>query len=821
MLADLMSGLCRSVVRLPLVVLPALVVSALGSTRPHLPVKHPDQPAATKVASALAWGGGFEANVGQTNAGEPFLTRTPAGPMVFSPTGARWTRRSRDGRISAVRAEWIGARAGATAAGLQPRPERITYFGWAKQPLHTRAYDRIRFSRVYPGIDLEYYRSQGELEHDWIVAPGADPGRIRMRFEGADSVRLDGEGHLHLGSGAGETRQRRPVVYQEDAGRREPVAGEYRDLGNGEFGFRLAEYDRTRPLIIDPVLEFSTYLGGTGHDFADDLTVDAAGRSYFSGYTLSLDFPGKAVQGPIPSSGLDFVASLSADMRQLDYVVYFQRIFLGAIEATPDGRVVAAGSTSLPDFPATPGAFQSTLAGEADAFVLRLSPDGAELEFATLFGGANDDVAQAVAISVSGDITLAGATRSRDLPLLNPAQPQLTEDERGVDGFVMRLSSNGDLLKYSTYLGAGGRDEVHRILLAEDDTAYVVRSLTIVDTSSLEYARFIHRFSPQGEELAAVAAAEVAGTTLKDVALDVDGTVLALTGKYDFTDAPPRSAINRNRGKWELVRLDRNLEKVIDRYPFVLGMRIYQLLAGPDRSVYLMGLASSDVLQPVRPIQPNPEEPFLGIGLARVDPRARRILFSTFLGGAAQSSPSEMHGMPDGSVLCFGDSNTTDFPVLRPVQGGLNLPPGTNDPADFPGDLLILKIRDETPGEPLPKLSLSSRELRFRASLRPEGPTAPGRLSSVPTQTLWLGNGGSAPLTLTVSGPFGLDGRVDGPFEVISGGGTTVIPPRGRAKVVVRFSPSRSGPHRGVLVLASTDPTRGVYRMPLLGTATR
>ncbi len=439
--------------------------------------------------------------MGQTNAGEPFLTRTPAGPMVFSPTGARWTRRSRDGRISAVRAEWIGAHAGAKAAGLQPRPERITYFGWAKQPLHTRAYDRIRFSRVYPGIDLEYYRSQGEIEHDWIVAPGADPGRIRMRFEGADSVRLDGEGHLHFGSGAGETRQRRPVVYQEDAGRREPVAGEYRDLGNGEFGFRLAEYDRTKPLIIDPVLEFSTYLGGTGHDFADDLTVDAAGRSYFSGYTLSLDFPGKAVQGPIPSSGLDFVASLSADMRQLNYVVYFQRIFLGAIEATPDGRVVAAGSTSLPDFPATPGAFQSTLAGEADAFVLRLSPDGAELEFATLFGGTNDDAAQALAISVSGEITLAGATRSRDLPLLNSAHPQLTEDDWGIDGFVARLSSTGDSLVYSTYLGTAGRDEARRIRLGVDDTAYVVRELLITHASSQEYARSIHRYSPQGAEL--------------------------------------------------------------------------------------------------------------------------------------------------------------------------------------------------------------------------------------------------------------------------------------------------------------------------------
>ncbi len=177
--------------------------------------------------------------------------------------------------------------------------------------------------------------------------------------------------------------------------------------------------------------------------------------------------------------------------------------------------------------------------------------------------------------------------------------------------------------------------------------------------------------------------------------------------------------------------------------------------------------------------------------------------------------------MPGGSLLCYGEADGTDFPMVEPIQDRLNLTANVETLTLYPRDLILFKVRDETLGESLPRLTLSSRELRFRASLRPEGAIAPGRPPSAPTQTVWLGNGGQVPLRVSVSGAFPLEGRQGGPFEVISGGGTTVIPPRGRAKVVVRFSPGRSGPHRGVLVLASTDPTRGVYRMPLLGTATR
>ncbi|HXT37622.1 MAG TPA: SBBP repeat-containing protein [Chloroflexota bacterium] len=166
--------------------------------------------------------------------------------------------------------------------------------GWLT---HIPTFAEVRYPNVYPGIDLVYHGRQQQLEYDFKLQPGADPNLVRLQVAGAQSVALDGNGNLALQAGGATLVQAQPTVYQEISGRRVPVDAHYTLLGGGQVGFTLGSYDRGQPLVIDPVLEYSTYLGGTGTDFAEGIAVDAAGSAYITGFSNSANFP---VAGGLP-----------------------------------------------------------------------------------------------------------------------------------------------------------------------------------------------------------------------------------------------------------------------------------------------------------------------------------------------------------------------------------------------------------------------------------------------------------------------------------------------------------------------------------------
>ena len=257
----------------------------------------------------------FEVNQGQTDDRVDFLARGPGYNIFLTATEAVFALP----RAPAMRMQLIGSAADPQVQGVDALPGKVNYFrgqdaaSWQTQ---VPIYRRVKYSAVYPGIDLVYYGQPQQLEYDFIVAPGADPGTIKLGFAGVEQTTVDARGDLVLKTAGGPLRFQKPIIYQiDDGGRRHTVEGGYVHRSPHQIGFRVGAYDRTRPLIIDPVLSYSTYLGGSGVDEGNGIAVDATGAVYVSGPTSSTDFP--TVNGcPARNGGLGPIRRKAHTRRQ-------------------------------------------------------------------------------------------------------------------------------------------------------------------------------------------------------------------------------------------------------------------------------------------------------------------------------------------------------------------------------------------------------------------------------------------------------------------------------------------------------------------------
>ena len=283
---------------------------------------------------------------------------------------------------SVLRMKLVGANPEGRVTGIEELPGKSNYFignDPGKWRTGVPLYAKVQYEEVYPGIDLLYYgTNQRQLEYDFVVSPGADPGNILLGFEGADELRLDKEGNLLLAADGGEVALKAPVLYQEVEGEKNYIAGGYVVEQNNQVAFEIAAYDASKPLIIDPVLSYSTYLGGSDTDVALGIAVDAAGNAYVTGLTGSANFPtANALQAAFGGGFRDaFVAKLNAAGSVLDYSTYlggssFDEGLDIAVDAA--GNAYVTGVTNSADFP-TANALQGTLdGGSFDAFVAKLS----------------------------------------------------------------------------------------------------------------------------------------------------------------------------------------------------------------------------------------------------------------------------------------------------------------------------------------------------------------------------------------------------------------------------------------------------------------
>lgn len=381
----------------------------------------------------------------------------------------------------------------AEPAGEEPLPGTANYFiGSDPARWHTSVptYAKVRYRDIYPGIDLAYYGNQRQLEFDYIVAPRADPRAIRLRFDGADSLHLAANGDLTVAIANNALAFHKPSVYQIEGGHRHPVAGGFALLGKHSVGFRLGSYNHAAALVIDPVLAYSTFLGGTGGanavgDTALAVAVDNSGSAYVTGSTCSTNFPvtpgSYQTSNPAAASNgcTAFITKLNATGTALVYSSYLG----GSTSASDTGNAIAvdtagnayvAGRTYATDFPVTPGAFQpanhASANGNSNAFITKLNSTGTALVYSTYLGGSGlsaeiasaTDVGNAIAVDTTGDAYVTGRTFSSDFPV-TPGAFQTTNHAasiNGVNAFVAKLNPAGTALVYSTYLGGSGGNRV-------------------------------------------------------------------------------------------------------------------------------------------------------------------------------------------------------------------------------------------------------------------------------------------------------------------------------------------------------------------------
>ena len=456
----------------------------------------------------------FEANHGQTDPSVRFVARSTGYQLFLAQDEAVLVLR-RPGALTTdtLRMTLIDA-ASARPDGVDRLAGSVNYLlgnDPAKWRTEIPLYAKVLTRGVYPGIDLVYYGNQRQLEYDFLVAPGADPAAIRLAFQGLATpagqraLALDPSGDLTLRVRGGDVVLKRPVAYQHDAnGQRKPVDVAFalvpapNAAGTWHVGFKVGVYDRQRPLVIDPVLSYATYLGGGDVDSGMAIAV-LNGEAYVTGYTESLNFPGTAAQGNQPLRDA-FVAKLNASGSALVYATYLGGDGADAgmgIAVDSSGQAYVTGFTESTNFPTVPVTPLFGNQGGRDAFVTKLNAAGNGFVYSTYLGGGADDTGLGIAVDTAGNAYVTGWTDSTDFPTTASA---FQTDQPDRDAFVTKINSTGTALVYSTYLGGSGIDEGQAIAVDATGLAYVTG-----DTTSTNLPTTANTRTPGGGQDAFVA----------------------------------------------------------------------------------------------------------------------------------------------------------------------------------------------------------------------------------------------------------------------------------------------------------------------------
>lgn len=446
---------------------------------------------------------GFEANCGQadhrvkfmsrSSGAALFLTSTQAVLALRRPAGSKDRERNlsahssiearrKGATVSTLRVSMVGANPAARVEGVEQLPGFSNYL-IGKDPSKWRGnistYAKVQYQDLYPGVNLIYYGNDRQLEYDFVIAPGADPNLIRMAFEGAQRIWVDASGALVLHTASGDVRMHKPSVYQETDGVRRALAGRYALKGKRQVGFEVREYDRSKALVIDPVLSYSTFLGGNSTEDGRGIAVDSGGNAYVTGRTFSFNFPTTidAFSTTYKNGSDVFVTKMNADGTAVIYST-----FLGggsddtgngiAVDST--GNAYVTGFTGSNDYPTTPGAFQVTFVGSSfngDAFATKLNSTGTALVYSTYLGGSSADQVNSIAVDSSGNAFIAGSTNSTNFPTTIGAYR--TSLSSSNDAFVTKVNSTGTALVYSTYLGGSSSDQANGIAIDSFGNAFI------------------------------------------------------------------------------------------------------------------------------------------------------------------------------------------------------------------------------------------------------------------------------------------------------------------------------------------------------------
>ncbi|MBC8030277.1 MAG: SBBP repeat-containing protein [Pyrinomonadaceae bacterium] len=712
----------------------SLLVASFAPTRPSAPsslitqdLRASSLPSTTDLARE-AYGRmelSFEANRGQTDASVNFLARGAGYTLFLKPTEAVFQLRGADSgsstgnavapssnpkseirnpKSAVLRMKLIGADAGAAVEGAQELAGKVNYFN-GNDPAQWRTevptFARVRYGQVYPGIDVVYYGNQRQLEYDFVVAPGRDADAIKIEFDGADKVTVDRGGDLLLTLGKSVIRQPKPVVYQEVAGLRRAIDGGYSISADGEVGFTIGEYDAQRALIIDPVLVYSTYLGGSGNESARDITVDAAGNAYICGQTNSTNFPTANAfdatfnTGNIAADRDAFVTKINAAGTALVYSTYLggtgNSINLSGddlctgIAIDSAGNAYLAGETRSTDFP-TANALQGTFGGGLfEGFLTKLNAAGSALVYSTYIGGNTFDSAASVVVDSSGNAYVAGRTTSTNFATVNPIQAAFAGG--GSDAFIMKLNAAGSAIVYSTYLGGGGGngfDATRSIALDPANNLYIIGATLSTDFPTANPIQATYGGGTDGD--AFVAKINAAGSALvystylggsgsespQDMTVDSSGNAY-FTGGTDSSNFPTANAFDAIlSGTSDAFVTKLNAAGSAFVYSTYLGGGAgdggNDIALDSSGNAYVAGFTASTDFPTVNPTQAANAGGSNDAFVAKLNAAGAALLFSTYLGGSGGDSGFAIAVDSAGNAYVAGITTSTNFPTLNPVQ---------------------------------------------------------------------------------------------------------------------------------------------------------
>jgi hypothetical protein len=804
-------------------------------------------------AASASWPLRFEENVGQVHGADArqvkFVSRGNAYTLFLTSTEAVLVLRQGAGHGKdagkpapvVARMRLSGANPAPHLAGRDELPGKSNYFlGNDPSQWHTGIpnYGRVMAAEVYPGIDLVYHGNQGQLEYDFEVAPHADPHKIRFVLEGIQGLRTDSQGDLVVKVVGGELRFRQPVAYQKEGGVESPVPVRYVLKGKNQVSFRLARYDTRQPLLIDPVLAYSTYLGGSGIDSGNGIAVAPDGSAFIAGGTFSNDFPTEHELQSYAGNGDAFVAKISPDGSTLLYSTYLggkNYDVANAIAVDAAGEAFVTGTTDSPDFPAAGLCGGDGKCGAtwnpsgfivSNVFVTKLNVAGSALVYSIFLGYYANGEGRGIAVDgaenayVTGEV---GPNIAPTVPLIPPATPpppfctyhgfQTTFAGSGTDAFIVKVDASASELLYCSYLGGSDEDVGYGVAADTSANAYVT-GLTYstdfpVTTAALQrtYAGAGDAFLTKVNTDATGAASLVYSTYLGGSGLDrgngvavdasgnayVAGLTTSVASSLGFT--PPTGAFQTNcaldtlsvcEGDAFVAKFNPTLSGAGSLLYFTyLGGSLADSAAGIAVDASGDAYVTGSTVSPGFPVTAGVFQPQFAGGNAdafvtELNSAGAALVYSTFLGGSNTDTGNGIAVDTNGGTYVTGQTCSLDFPLSDPLQAT----PGGNC------DAFVSKVVASG------GVALSPAGLVF--------PIQSVGTTSAP-QTVTLTNGGSTALTITSIALAGADTADFSQTNTCDGS----VAALGQCTITVTFVPKAVGTRTAHITITDNSPAPG------------
>jgi hypothetical protein len=694
----------------------------------------------------------FEENRGQADGSVQFISRSGGytlfltnneAVMVLSratPSASGHSERSPQGRgvverganitSAVIKMKLSGSNATPQSSGATRLPGTVNYF-FGKDAKQWRtgipAYSAVKYSDVYPGIDVVYYGNNRQLEYDFVLNPGSDAKKIALNFEGGKNVAIDGAGNLTMESGVGKLALLKPSIYQMSGTQKKAVQGSYVLRPDHSVGLQVGGYDTTKSLVIDPVLVYSSYLGGSGWDAATSIALDGSGNEYIAGFTISANFPStSSVISAAPNGTcVGYVRKLDPTLTSILYSSYFGGTngapnclggdAINNIAVDSSGQAYATGQASSTDFPTTANAFQASMGNGAstNAFLAKLAADGQSLMYCSYLGGSGGaDDGYAVGADNIGNAYVVGQATSADFPLTAATAVQTITSGHYPDGngFLTHIDttkSGPNSLIYSTVLGGNtGDDGITGIALGSNQNVYVTGWTSSTDFpvtqngfqtsyNNQSFCGFVSQIDLSKSGLSALSYSSYLCGTYDDwgwgITLDSSANVY-VSGEAFSSDFPTTfGQSNSQNGKGFAAKFNLSAtgsaslvySRLLGGNSSSFGDWPYRVVVDSNANAYVVGQTSStDFPVTSDALQSSLLSSTTGDGFLTVlSPDGSTVLYATYLGGSGTAAVGDLGDFvydvaldANFNIYMVGQTFSSDFPTtttgLQTTYGG-------------------------------------------------------------------------------------------------------------------------------------------------------